>query len=45
MTLRVANTREVVGWTLSFGRGVKVARPAALRDKVREEARKIAGRD
>jgi len=38
MTLRVADTRELVGWILSFGRGVKVVRPAALRDKVQEEA-------
>jgi len=38
MTLRVADTRELVGWILSFGRGVKVVRPAELKDRVREEA-------
>ena len=38
MTLRVADTRELVGWILSFGRGAKVVRPAELRDRVREEA-------
>jgi len=37
-TLRVADTRELAGWILSFGRGVKVVRPAELRDRVREEA-------
>jgi predicted DNA-binding transcriptional regulator YafY len=38
MTLRVADTRELLGWILSFGRGVKVMRPAGLRDRVRAEA-------
>jgi predicted DNA-binding transcriptional regulator YafY len=38
MTLRVADTRELTGWILSFGRGVRVVRPAALRDRVRQEA-------
>jgi predicted DNA-binding transcriptional regulator YafY len=38
MTLGVADTRELVGWILSFGRGVKVVRPAALRERVRQEA-------
>ena len=41
MTLRVADTRELLGWILSFGGGVRVIRPAALREQVREEARKI----
>ncbi len=41
MALRVADTRELLGWILSFGTGVRVIRPEALRDKVREEARKI----
>jgi len=41
MTLQVADTRELVGWILSFGSGVRVIRPEALREKVREEARKI----
>lgn len=38
MTLRVADTRELVGWILSFGRRVKVVGPTELRDKVRKEA-------
>ncbi len=41
MTLQVADTRELVGWILSFGSGVRVMRPQALRKQVREEARKI----
>ena len=41
MTLRVADTAELVGWILSFGRGVKVIRPAELRERVREEARAL----
>jgi predicted DNA-binding transcriptional regulator YafY len=42
MTLRVADTRELTGWILSFGRGVRVVRPAALRERVRQEARAVA---
>src|SRR5438046_10446792 len=38
MTLRVADSRELVGWILSFGRGAKVVRPAEVRERVREEA-------
>lgn len=38
MTLRVADTRELVGWILSFSRGARVVRPAALRGQVREGA-------
>jgi predicted DNA-binding transcriptional regulator YafY len=41
MALRVADTRELLGWILSFGSAVQVVRPAALRSKVREEAEKI----
>lgn len=41
MTLRVADSRELVGWILNFGSGVRVLQPASLREKVREEARKI----
>jgi predicted DNA-binding transcriptional regulator YafY len=41
MTLRVADTNELVGWILSFGSQVRVVRPEALRQKVKEEARKI----
>jgi predicted DNA-binding transcriptional regulator YafY len=41
MTLRVADTRELLGWILHFGNGVRVIRPESLRDQVREEVRKI----
>lgn len=41
MTLSVANTRELVGWVLSFGSGVRVIRPDTLRATVEAEARKI----
>jgi len=41
MTLSVADTPELVGWILSFGSGVLVVRPEALREQVREEGRKI----
>ncbi len=41
MTLQVADTRELVGWILNFGSGVRVLQPDTLREKVREEARKI----
>ncbi len=41
MVLRVADTRELLGWILHFGSGVRVIRPEILRDKVRAEARKI----
>jgi predicted DNA-binding transcriptional regulator YafY len=41
MTLKVADTDELVGWILSFGSQVRVIRPEALRQNVREEARKI----
>jgi predicted DNA-binding transcriptional regulator YafY len=41
MTLSVADTRELVGWVLSFGSGVKVLRPESLAAKVAEEARRV----
>jgi len=41
MILRVADTRELLGWILHFGSGVRVIRPESLQDQVREEARKI----
>ena len=44
MTLQVADTRELVGWILSFGSGVRVIRPEMLGEKVKEEARKILRR-
>ena len=42
MTLTVADTRELVGWILSFGSGVTVVEPEQLREAVVDEARKIA---
>ncbi|MEW6542261.1 MAG: WYL domain-containing protein [Nitrospirota bacterium] len=44
MTLTVADTRELLGWVLSFGAGVRVVQPESLRKTVEEEARKILGR-
>ncbi len=41
MTLSVADSREVVGWVLSFGGGVKVLRPESLALAVRHEAQLI----
>lgn len=41
MTLTVADTRELVGWVLSFGSGVRVVQPDSLRTAVEEEARSI----
>jgi len=43
MTLRVADTPELLGWILNFGAGVRVVSPAGLRAKVRAEAKKIIG--
>ena len=42
MTLQVADTRELTGWILSFGRGARVIKPAALRERVRQEALALA---
>lgn len=44
MTLSVADTRELLGWILSFGRGARVVRPDSLREAVAEEARCILSR-
>jgi len=41
MTLAVADSREVVGWVLSFGGGVRVVRPESLQAAVVEEAASI----
>jgi len=41
MILRVADTQELAGWILSFGSQAQVIRPQPLREKIREEARKI----
>ena len=37
MTPRVADSRELTGWVLSFGRGVRVIKPAVLRERVGQE--------
>ncbi|MFO0773215.1 MAG: WYL domain-containing protein [Nitrospiraceae bacterium] len=44
MTLTIADTRELVGWILSFGSGVTVIEPASLRHAVIKEATLIAQR-
>jgi proteasome accessory factor B len=41
MTLKVADTDELVGWILSFGSQVKVVKPESLEKKVRGEAQRI----
>jgi len=41
MTLTVADTRELVGWILSFGSGVTVMAPKSLQTAVTDEAKKI----
>ncbi|MBI2361265.1 MAG: WYL domain-containing protein [Deltaproteobacteria bacterium] len=45
MTLKVADTIELVGWILSFGSQVRVIRPDPLRERVKEEAKKVLGSD
>lgn len=42
MALSIAETRELIGWILSFGHGVKVLHPDTLRTAVKDEAAKIA---
>ncbi len=42
MTLTVADSRELVGWVLSFGSGVRVLRPESVRAAVKQEAAKIS---
>ncbi len=42
MTFTVAESRELVGWVLSFGSGVRVVRPDSLRAAVKQEAATIA---
>ena len=41
MTLAVADSRELLGWILSFGSGIRVIRPQSLADAVASEAKKI----
>jgi predicted DNA-binding transcriptional regulator YafY len=43
MTLKVADTDELVGWILSFGAEVRVVRPETLAAKVKGEAKRILG--
>jgi len=44
MTLSVADSREVVGWVLSFGSGARVVGPDSLRTAVKQEAARILKR-
>ena len=39
--LKVADTDELTGWILGFGSQIRVIRPETLRQKVKEEAKKI----
>ena len=41
MRLNVADSRELVGWILSFGGGVQVIKPEPLQKAVKDEARKL----
>ena len=41
MILKVADNDELVCWILSFGSQVRVNKPDVLKQKVREEAKKI----
>jgi predicted DNA-binding transcriptional regulator YafY len=41
MTLAVADSRELVGWILSFGSGLRVVRPDSLHAAVKQEAQNI----
>jgi predicted DNA-binding transcriptional regulator YafY len=41
MTLTVADSRELLGWILSFGSSVQVLKPDGLKKSVREEAKKL----
>jgi predicted DNA-binding transcriptional regulator YafY len=44
LELEVGDTQELLGWILHFGAGVQVVKPESLRERVREEARKIFSR-
>jgi predicted DNA-binding transcriptional regulator YafY len=41
MALTVADTRELLGWILSFGNGVRVIKPESLRTAMVEEFRSV----
>jgi len=43
MSLKVADNDELVGWILSFGGQVRVVRPEGLRERVKDEAKKVFG--
>ena len=45
MRLNVADSRELVGWILSFGSGVQVVKPQPLQKAVRDEAKKLLTSD
>jgi predicted DNA-binding transcriptional regulator YafY len=45
LVLQVAETPELVGWILSFGPGVFVVRPDALRQQVKATAVQIANQN
>lgn len=41
MTIVIADSRELVGWILSFGSGVRVVQPESLRTAVKQEVTRI----
>jgi len=43
MLLKVADNDELLGWILSFGSQVRVVRPEGLRERVKDEAKKLLG--
>jgi predicted DNA-binding transcriptional regulator YafY len=40
---KVADNDELLGWILSFGSQVRVFRPEGLRERVKDEAKKLLG--
>lgn len=45
LILTVADTPELIGWLLSFGDGIRIIRPDAVRQKVLSAAEKIANQE
>jgi predicted DNA-binding transcriptional regulator YafY len=41
MTLKVADTDELVGWILNFGSEVRVISPETLRNQIAEQAKRV----
>ena len=41
MMLKVADNDELVGWILSFGSQLGIARPEALKQRLRDEVKKL----